>query len=79
MSVSIKSYPRVFAGITPHGALACARLTDNDDVFHGVLHSLIVRIKSSMEEYVFPFPFESPDSVSLIFFTEAGLMADSGG
>ena len=42
-------------------------------------HCLIFRMKSSIEEYVSPFPFESPDSVSLIFFTYAGLMADSGG
>ena len=42
-------------------------------------HCLIFRMKSSIDGYVFPFPFESPLSASLIFFTNAGLMADSGG
>lgn len=32
-------------------------------------HCLIFRMKSSIEEYVFSFPFESPVSASLIFFT----------
>ena len=43
------------------------------------VHCLIFRMKSSIEEYVFPFPFDSPDSASLIFFTYADLMTDSGG
>jgi len=42
-------------------------------------HCLIFRMKSSIEGYVFPFPFEIPFSDSLIFCTNAGLMADSGG
>ena len=42
-------------------------------------HCLIFRMNSSIEAYVFAFSFVSPVSIAFIFFTYAGLMADSGG
>jgi len=44
-----------------------------------ITHCLIFRMKSSIEGYVFPFPFASPEPASLIFLTYAGLIDDSGG